>query len=390
MSHVKRIIILGSTGSIGRQTLDVISAMPERMRVVGLAANSNAELLLQQARQFNVKDVALLDTHAQKQDSRYLTAEIVNDGRRLLWGPEGLEQLVRECECDMVVSALVGAAGLRPTLAAICAGIDVALANKETLVAAGRLVMRAVRDHNVRLLPVDSEHSALFQCLVGEKAEAVKRIILTASGGPFRNATMQELRTVTAEQALSHPTWSMGSKITIDSATLMNKGLEIIEAHHLFGMEIEKIEVMLHPQSIVHSLVEFVDGSVKAQLGMPDMRLPILYALCYPERVANPRIPRLNLLEHSPLTFHPPDEERFPCLRLAKEALRQGGTMPAVMNAANEVAVRKFLTGEVAFTDIPTLIAETMRRHTMPEGEPTLEDILRADTWARACVEEIA
>lgn len=378
MPAKKRILILGSTGSIGRQALWLAANMPDRFDIVGLVAHSNGELLSEQARQFRPTAIGLI----REDCARILRQELGTSPCCVFGGIEGVEQLVTELGADIVLSALLGSAGLRPTLAAIRSGKDIALANKETLVAAGEVVTREVREHGVRLLPVDSEHSALFQCLQGESGDSVRRLILTASGGPFRYTSLAELQEATVEQALSHPTWRMGNKITIDSATLMNKGLEIIEAHWLFAVPVEKIDVLIHPQSVVHSLVELVDGSVKAQMGIPDMRLPILYALFHPERVENVEVPALNLTENSPLTFMEPDISRFPCLRLAREALKAGGTMPAVMNAANEVAVHRFLANDVRFMEIPASIERTMGRHT-PIGNPSLEQILEADAWAR-------
>ena len=305
----------------------------------------------------------------------------VGPGIEVLVGEDGLSEIVRRSDVDIVVSALVGFAGLKPTIKAIEAQKRIALANKETLVVAGAVMMPLIKRYNVELIPVDSEHSAIFQCLVGELSREVGRIILTASGGPFRTKSKEELDSVTIEQALNHPNWKMGNKVTIDSATLMNKGLEVIEAHWLFGIEPERIDVVVHPQSIIHSMVEFVDGSVKAQLGVPDMKIPIQYALTFPSRSpsASQRIdfPALN-----EMTFFKPDTEKFPCLRLAYDALRSGGTIPAVMNAANEIAVKKFLSNEIRFSDIPRMISEAMEKHTST-ANPSLEDIVEADGWTR-------
>jgi 1-deoxy-D-xylulose-5-phosphate reductoisomerase len=356
---VKTVTVLGATGSIGRRTLELVSAFPEQFRVGGLAARgSDVGLVAQQVRAHRPVAVALLDRAAVDR----LARELPSPRPELLAGPEGLAALAGEVPADILVSALVGAAGLVPTLAAIRAGRTIALANKETLVMAGALMTRAAREHGVRLLPVDSEHSALFQCLAGAAPREVRRLVLTASGGPFRGWSRSTLETVTVEQALRHPTWRMGAKITIDSATLMNKGLEVLEAHWLFGVPFERIDVVVHPQSIVHSMVEFVDRSVLAQLGMPDMGIPILYALTYPDRLPCPA-PPLDLVELGTLTFEAPDESAFPCLALARQAGRAGGAAPLVLNAANEVAVAAFLAGRCGFMDIPRLIGEALDAH---------------------------
>ncbi len=377
LADVKNIVILGSTGSIGRQALDVVRAHPGRWRVAGLAAGRNAGLLAEQAREFRPAAVAMADGGA----AAKLARELAPLGIEVLAGAEGLEMLAVLPEAHLVLSAMAGSAGLAPTYRAILAGKDVALANKETLVAGGPLVMEAVRRRGVRLLPVDSEHSGLFQCLQGQAPEGVRRLWLTASGGPFRGWRREDMAGVTVEAALRHPTWRMGARITIDSATLMNKGLEVIEAHWLFGIPYDRIEVLIHPESIVHALVETVDGSVLAQLSRPDMRLPIQYALSYPERW--PGLPDpLDLARVGTLRFEPPDREAFPCLDLAYQAGRTGGTMPAVMNAAKEVAVDAFLAGEAGFLDIPRIIAGVMEQHSV-KFRPGLEDVLEADAWAR-------
>lgn len=364
---MKRIVILGATGSIGTQTLDVVRRLPERLRVVGLSAFRNEDLLRQQAQEFLVP----LDA--------------------LEWGPQAdLARLARLNQADLVVVAVAGAVGMQATLAALEAGKDVALATKEVLVAAGELVMATARRHQARVLPIDSEHSAVFQCLQGERAEHVAKIWLTASGGPFREWNEDQIAQATLADALRHPTWpSMGRKITVDSATLMNKGLETIEAHWLFSIPMAQIGVVIHPQSVVHSLVEFQDGSVLAQFGLPDMRLPIEYALLSPERI-DAGLPRLDLTAlGQPLTFDAPDEARFPCLALARRAAEAGGTMPAVLNAANEAAVELFLEQKVAFREIPRLIAQTMDAHA-PLPAKTLVQILDTDAWARHQVKEQA
>jgi 1-deoxy-D-xylulose-5-phosphate reductoisomerase len=356
---VKTVTVLGATGSIGRRTLELVAAFPGEFRIGGLAARgSDVALIAQQVRAHRPAAVALLDRAAVDR----LARELPSPRPELYGGPEGLAALAGEVPADVVVSALVGAAGLVPTLAAIRAGRTIALANKETLVMAGALMTRAAREHGVRLLPVDSEHSALFQCLAGAAPREVRRLVLTASGGPFRGWARATLETVTVEQALRHPTWRMGAKITIDSATLMNKGLEVLEAHWLFGVPFERIDVVVHPQSIVHSMVEFVDRSVLAQLGMPDMGIPILYALTYPDRLPCPA-PPLDLVELGTLTFEAPDEAAFPCLALARQAGRAGGAAPLVLNAANEVAVAAFLDGRCGFMDMPRLIGEALDAH---------------------------
>jgi 1-deoxy-D-xylulose-5-phosphate reductoisomerase len=356
---VKTVTVLGATGSIGRRTLELVAAFPNEFRVGGLAARgSDVALVAEQVRAHRPAAVALLDRAAVDRLARELTPPLPE----LLGGPEGLVTLAAEVPADVVVSALVGGAGLVPTLAAIRAGRVIALANKETLVMAGALMTRAVREHGVRLLPVDSEHSAIFQCLAGAAPREVRRLVLTASGGPFRGWSRAALEGVTVAQALRHPTWRMGAKITIDSATLMNKGLEVLEAHWLFGVPFERIDVVVHPQSIVHSMVEFVDRSVLAQLGMPDMGIPILYALAHPDRLPCPA-PALDLVQLGTLTFEAPDETAFPCLVLARQAGQAGGAAPLVLNAANEVAVAGFLDGRCGFMDIPRLIGDALDAH---------------------------
>ena len=381
---LKKIAILGSTGSIGRSTLQVIERYPDRFQVVSLAAGKNIELLAEQIQRFRPKLVAVLD----QQLAKNLTSRLQPDAPvEVVAGSEGYQQVASLAEVDMVLSAMVGAAGLIPTLSAIRAGKDVALANKETLVMAGALVMDEVRRHQVRLLPVDSEHNAIFQALEGHRREELKRILLTASGGPFRNMPMEELESVTPAQALAHPNWTMGPKITIDSATLMNKGLEVIEAKWLFDVPVEKIDVHIHPQSIVHSMVEYIDGSVIAQMGIPDMRIPIAYALAYPERLELD-LPPLDFFSLKTLTFQEPDLSRFPCLDLAFAACKAGGTMPAVLNASNEVAVQAFLDNRIPFNGIPRTVNQVMQQHALdPAAE--LEVLLEADSWARKRAEEI-
>ena len=372
------IVILGSTGSIGTQALDVISRMPDRFRVVGLAAGSNVGLLAEQINKFRPKVASLASKEAA---SRLRNMAI--PGTMILDSDshQGLKAMVERDDVQLVLNAIVGAAGILPTLAAIEAGKDVALANKETLVAAGNVVMAAIQKHEVQLLPVDSEHCAIFQCLQSVNGRYLHRVILTASGGPFRQRTKKELERATIKEALAHPTWEMGGKITIDSATLMNKGLEVIEAHWLFDVSADAIDVIVHPQSIIHSLVELDDGSVLAQLGVADMRLPIQYALTYPERLPTP-VPTLSLTDVGNLEFEPPDTDRFPCLQLAYDALRAGGTFPAVLNAANEVAVAAFLEGRIGFMDIPRLVNDALEQHSSV-AQPDIEDILKVDAAIR-------
>lgn len=378
----RNIVILGSTGSIGVQTLDVAKNLG--IRVSGLSANSNIDLLEKQARVFKPLAVSVGDAGLACELDRRLRGL----GTEVMYGVEGLKCIASLDEADTVVTSIVGTAGLIPTLAAIEKGKDIALANKETLVTAGAFVMSEARRRNVRIFPVDSEHAAVFQCLEGNRHSDVAAIILTASGGPFRGWRTEELEGVTVEQALKHPNWKMGSKITIDSATLMNKGLEVIEAKWLFDIEAEKIRVVVHPQSIIHSMVEYVDGSVMAQLGSPDMRIPIQLALTWPERSEN-RFPRLDLLKCGGLSFEEPDTNAFPCLRLAYEALKAGGTMPAAMNAANEAAVSRFLNRKICFTDIPLIIEEVMQKHIV-NTKPGLDDIIEVDRWARTTAGGIA
>lgn len=375
---MKNIVILGSTGSIGRQTLEVVRSLPGEFKIVGLGAGKNWRLLAGQIREFKPSAATLADVQELESLRRELSPSERPD---LVWGMSGMENLAGMPEADLVVVAVTGAAGILPTIAAMRAGKDVALANKETLVAAGQLVMDLSTRKKTAILPVDSEHSAVWQCLNGQNSDAIEKIILTASGGPFRNFGKEELETVTVDMALRHPNWEMGSKITIDSATLMNKGLEVIEAKWLFGVNYSQIEVVIHPQSVIHSAVEFMDGSVLAQLGLPDMRLPIQYALTYPRRVSG-SVPRLNLTELQGLAFEAPDTDKFPALRLAFEAGRTGGTMPAVLNAANEVAVDSFLKGLLHFKNIPVVVESVMEKHNRESGLE-LGEIMEADAWAR-------
>ena len=374
----KKITILGSTGSIGRNVLKIAAGFPEHFSVVALTAGRNIELLRQQIEAFSPRLVSVAEEEGAAELKTLLPPGCRTE---IIWGQAGNEQVASLQEADMVVSAIVGAAGLLPTLAAIRSGKDIALANKETLVMAGRLIMEEVLKHQVRLLPIDSEHSAIAQALEAGRREDVARIILTASGGPFLHLEQEGLWKVTPDQALHHPNWDMGRKISIDSATLMNKGLEVIEAHWLFDVDLDRIEVLVHPQSIVHSLVEFVDGSVVAQLGIPDMRVPISYALSYPERLET-GLSRLNLAECSNLSFLKPDISRFPALQTAYEACRAGGCLPAVLNAANEVAVAAFLAGKLKFPEIAKVVAQTMARLDYME-DTDIDTILKADHLAR-------
>jgi len=372
----RRILILGSTGSIGTQALDVVARAGGELEVVGLSAESSCDALLAQARELGVARIALTDAHAAAR-----AAETWTDGE-VLAGAEGLVRLVVESEADLVLNALVGSAGLGPTVAALGEGIDLALANKESLVVGGELVTQLAEATGAQIVPVDSEHSAIYQLLNGERPGTVDKLVLTASGGPFRGRSAAELREVSVEQALAHPTWAMGGKITIDSATLMNKGLELIEAHHLFGTPYERIDVVVHPQSIVHSLIQLCDGATLAHLGYPDMRVPIAYALHHPERVELPVAP-LDLAALGALTFEAPDLDTFPCLRLAREAGEAGGTAPCILNAANEVAVHAFLNGRLRFHEIAEVIARTL--DDIPAGRiHAFQTLYAADRDARA------
>lgn len=374
---MKRLSILGSTGSIGLNALEVVRHFPGRFEIIGLAAGRNFDRLRAQALEFRPKVVSV----GEEGLARQLKSELEGEGIEVLCGEQGLIAVAAHPDAQIVLSALVGAVGFLPTLCAISAGKDVALANKETLVVAGPIIAEEAARNGVRLLPVDSEHSAIWQCLEGHKKETVRKLILTASGGPFLKRDVSTFDAITVEQALKHPNWRMGRKITIDSATLMNKGLEMIEAHYLFQEPVEKLEVIIHPQSVIHSMVEYVDGSVIAQLGTADMKIPIQLALSYPERWEN-RLPSIQLAEVRTLEFLEPDLEKFPCLRLAQEALRLGGSMTAVLNAANEVAVESFLCERIPFAAIPRVVESVMEKHGV-QAHPTLEDVLRADRWAR-------
>jgi 1-deoxy-D-xylulose-5-phosphate reductoisomerase len=376
------IAVLGCTGSVGTQTLDVVDRFPDRLRVAALAADSNAAAVAAQRERYRPAIVSMMREEAASELRRLCPDAEVRSGM------DGLVAAATHPDVDVVVMSVKGAIGLLPTLAALRAGKSVALASKEVLVAAGELVIRAAREHGARVTPIDSEHSALFQCLNGERAEDVEKLILTASGGPFREWSADRIAEVTVEQALAHPTWRMGPKITVDSATLMNKGLEVIEAHWLFDVPADRINVVIHPQSVVHSMVQFRDGSVMAQMGMPDMRLPIQYALFSPERPQN-GLPRLSLADVGALTFEEPDRARFPALDLAFAAAETGRSMPAVLSAANEEAVALFLAGRLTFPGIPAMVRRAMDAHS-PAALGAVEDVLEADRWARCFVRENA
>ncbi|WYL96745.1 MAG: 1-deoxy-D-xylulose-5-phosphate reductoisomerase [Gloeotrichia echinulata IR180] len=378
---MKAISLLGSTGSIGTQTLDIVNQYQNEFRIVGLAALQNVELLAQQIREFQPAIVAIGDMEKLPQ----LKDAIADLDRQpiLLAGEAGVIEVARYSKAEIVVTGIVGCAGLLPTIAAIEAGKDIALANKETLIAGGPVVLPLVKKHGVKLLPADSEHSAIFQCLQGVPDRGLRRLMLTASGGAFRNWPVEQLSRVTVADALKHPNWSMGRKITVDSATLMNKGLEVIEAHWLFSIDYDHIEIVIHPQSIIHSLIELQDTSVLAQLGWPDMRLPLLYALSWPERIYT-TWQQLDLVKVGELTFFAPDDKKYPCMQLAYAAGREGGCMPAVLNAANEQAVALFLSKRIQFLDIPSLIEQACDRYQVHNcSSPTLNDIIAADQWAR-------
>jgi len=380
---MKQIAILGSTGSIGVSTLEIVASHPDKFRVIALSGAKNIDLLARQIRQFRPKLAAVADPS----DIPRLKELIPDQDVELVGGTDGLCAVATAPAVQMVVAAIVGAAGLLPTAAAIRAGKDIALANKEILVTAGHLFIELVERHGVKLYPVDSEHSAVFQSIEGHRNQDITKIILTASGGPFRETPLEKLQSVTIQDALNHPNWSMGRKITIDSATMMNKGLEVIEARWLFDAPPEKISVNIHPQSIIHSMVEYIDGCVIAQLGTPDMKAPIAYALSYPERVSTGVKP-LDLTELSGLTFYKPDLERFPCLGLAYRALGEGESMPAVMNAANEIAVEAFLDGRLSYLQIARLIEKTMDAH-QAHRLSSIEEVLEADRWGRATARDI-
>ncbi|MCS7053389.1 MAG: 1-deoxy-D-xylulose-5-phosphate reductoisomerase [Ignavibacterium sp.] len=373
---MKKVLILGSTGSIGVNSLNVIREHPDKFQVVGITTNSNIELLEQQINEFNPKIVAVKDVSQAKALKKRLNSSI-----EILSGEDGIINAALNSDYDILIGAMVGFSGLLPTIEAIKKGKRIALANKETLVVAGEIVTGLVAEFSAEIIPVDSEHSAIYQCLVGENLEEVEKIILTASGGPFLNKDKSFFENATVEEALNHPNWKMGNKITIDSATMMNKGLEVIEAHWLFGLPAEKIEVVVHPQSIIHSMVQFQDGSIKAQLGLPDMKLPIQYALSFPERLNN-NFTRTNLPSIKTFTFFEPDFDKFECLSLAYQALRSGGNAPCILNAANEIAVEKFLLGKIKFSEISKIIYEALSK-IEHQKSPSLDDIIECDKITR-------
>jgi len=380
---MKKVLILGSTGSIGVNSLEVINRLKDDFKVSGLTANSNVSLLLEQVRKFNPDIVAVRDENAAA-----IIKEKLPPGCNLFVGDKGLIEAAANADYDIFIGAMVGFAGLLPTIEAVKHGKRIALANKETLVVAGELVTDLCREYNSEIIPVDSEHSAIYQCLIGEKLEEVEKLILTASGGPFLNKEKSFFEKATVDEALNHPNWKMGNKISIDSATMMNKGLEVIEARWLFGLPTEKIDVVIHPQSIIHSMVQFVDGSVKAQLGLPDMKLPIQYALTFPKRVVND-LERTNLPNIGSLTFFEPDAEKFECLKLAFDVLNTGGTAPCILNAANEVAVDKFLNKEIKFSHIPLLINKALDK-VKNSVSPDLGTIFECDSQTRKLVRELS
>ena len=385
---MKAINLLGSTGSIGTQTLDIVSQYPDQFRIVGLAARSNVEMLASQIRQFRPEIAAICI--AEKLPELKEAIKDVDPQPILLAGDAGVAEVARYGDADIVVTGIVGCAGLLPTIAAIESGKDIALANKETLIAGGPVVLPLVEKHGIKLLPADSEHSAIFQCLQGVPDGGLRRILLTASGGAFRDWPVEKLAQVKVADALKHPNWSMGRKITVDSATLMNKGLEVIEAHFLFGMDYDDIDIVIHPQSIIHSLIELQDTSVLAQLGWPDMRLPLLYALSWPDRIYTDW-ERLDLVKAGSLTFREPDHHKYPCMQLAYAAGRAGGSMPAVLNAANEQAVALFLEEKIQYLDIARCIEHVCDRHQADNcPNPSLDDIIAADRWARQAVLEVS
>ncbi|NLJ41184.1 MAG: 1-deoxy-D-xylulose-5-phosphate reductoisomerase [Clostridiales bacterium] len=377
----KNIAVIGSTGSIGTQALDILGNYPDSYRIKALAAYQSISLLEAQAKQFSPDEIVVI----KEEEANILRDRLMLDNISISSGSDALIDLVTDKEIDVVIMAIVGFAGLEPTIAALKAGKNVALANKEVMVAGGHIINQLIKEYNGSIIPIDSEHSAVFQSLQGcRDANEIRKIILTASGGPFRGYSAEKLMEITVEEALMHPQWKMGDKITIDSATLMNKGLEVIEARWLFDIDIDKIEVVVHPQSIIHSMVEFIDGSVIAQMGLPDMRIPILYSLTHPNRLET-NLRSLNLPELGTMTFEEPDLNTFPCLSLAYDAMKAGGTMPVVLNTANEVAVDLFLKRRLAFTDIPIMIKDAMESHNIIEN-PCVSDILNVDAEVRKCL----
>lgn len=380
---MRKIAILGSTGSIGTQTLEVVDRYPDEFQVVALSSGKNINLLEEQVRKFHPQIVAVMETEQAKE----LAWRLKDLSVTVLSGMKGFQEIAAYPEVEMVIVSVVGSAGVLPTISAIEAGKTIGLANKETLVAAGQIVIQKAKEKNIEIIPIDSEHSAIFQSLQAGKRDEIKKIIITASGGPFRKLSKKEMESVTPEQALKHPNWSMGGKITIDSATLMNKGFEVIEAKWLFDIELDRIEVVVHPQSVIHSLVEFCDKSVIAQLGLPDMKVPIQYALTYPRRLVN-SLPSLDLISLGTMTFESPDLEKFPSLKYAYEALKIGGTMPTALNAANEIAVYAFLKKRISFLSIPQVSQQIMEEHEVCYN-PEIEHILETDQWARQRAEQL-
>jgi len=374
----KRLSILGSTGSIGVNALNVVRSYPENYKIMYMSAHSQGDLLIHQAKEFSPTAVAIGDP------DQYETVKAALPGVEVLKGRTGLLELAARDDVDTMLNALVGSAGMEPTIRSIEAGVDIALSNKESLVMAGDFINTLLKKKNVKLYPVDSEHSAIWQCLVGENSDDIKRLVITGSGGPFRTTPASAFNEITVAQALKHPNWAMGRKITIDSATMMNKGLEVIEAYWLFDLPVEKIDIIVHPQSIIHSMVEFVDGSVKAQMGIPDMKIPIQYALSYPRHLPQDW-EQLDLAKVATLTFEAPDLKKFKCIQLAFDALKQGGSMPVVLNVANEEAVYRFLNGDIPFTAIPELITKAMNDHDYLE-HPNLDDILDLEKWTKAFI----
>ena len=385
---MKKVVVLGSTGSIGRNALNVLCNFADKFNVFGLSSNTNIGLLKEQVERFKPKKVAITDEESfQGFINSLRSLQERENETEVFFGMDGLKKLCSDPEVDLVINALVGAVGLLPSFSAIESGKDLAIANKETLVMAGDLLTRDAKEKNVKILPIDSEHSAILQCLSSGKKNEVKRLILTASGGPFLKRKKKDWKNIKLEEALSHPTWEMGKKITVDSATLMNKGLEVIEAHWLFDMPADKIKVLIHPQSIVHSMVEFVDGSLIGQMSIPDMRIPIQYALFYPERLPTNNKP-LDLTQIKTLSFFEPDQKKFPGLEICYQALEIGGTAPAVLSASNEIAVKAFLDEKISFVDICKIVKKTLKKHEVVEN-PNLDDILNADRWARETAEEL-
>lgn len=377
----KRISILGSTGSIGLNALEVVRHLTDRLDIVYLSANKNTERMVEQCREFHPEAVAMNNEEA----AEIVYNKVNKDGIDVLSGREGLIELAGRKDVELMLNGLVGALGMEPTLEAVLACVDVALSNKESLVMAGDIITKTMEKTGARLFPVDSEHSAIWQCLAGESLDDVRRIILTGSGGPFRARAINTFVDITIEEALNHPNWDMGKKITIDSATMMNKGLEVIEAFWLFRLDVSQVDIIVHPQSIIHSMIELKDGSIKAQLGVPDMKVPIQYALMYPRHV-NAHWERLNFTECGDLTFQPPDLERFPCIKLAYDAIRRMGTTPAVLNLSNDYAVYRFLDGKIRFTDIPMIIENAIEKHEWLE-DPSLNDLKILDKWTKLFVE---